>query len=148
MFANHSYTATYDYIGKVSRIPEVLWSYLAEKRLQLGQRNDSGLYQYLAVVIVRTFQTALKTLRMWKIWNDKRSLKCHSIQSKIIQWQVSAPSDPVYAEERAGLAEDSDYLLDLTVADPLTDATKHHEGSGLERWVVLECKPGHNQNQD
>lgn len=36
--------------------------YLAEKRLQLGQGNDCGLYQYLAVVIVRPLQTALQTL--------------------------------------------------------------------------------------
>lgn len=49
---------------------------------------------------------------------------------------------PVYAEQRAGLAEDSDDLLDLAVAHPLTDAAKHHQRSGLERWVVLECKPG------
>lgn len=51
-------------------------------------------------------------------------------------------SHPVYAEQRTGLAEDSDDLLDLAVAHPLTDAAKHHQRSGLERWVVLEGKPG------
>lgn len=51
-------------------------------------------------------------------------------------------SHPVYAEEWAGLAEDSDDLLDLAVAHPLTNTAKHHQCSGLERWVVLECKPG------
>lgn len=51
-------------------------------------------------------------------------------------------SHPVYAEQRAGFAEDSNDLLDLTVAHSLTDAAKHHQRSGLERWVVLECKPG------
>lgn len=55
---------------------------------------------------------------------------------------MSETSHPVYAEQRAGLAEDADDLLDLAVAHPLTDATKHHQSSGLERWVVLECKPG------
>lgn len=49
---------------------------------------------------------------------------------------------PVYAEQRAGLAEDADDLLDLAVAHPLTDAAEHHQSSGLERRVVLERKPG------
>lgn len=55
---------------------------------------------------------------------------------------MNVRSHPVDAEQRAGLAEDSDDLLDLAVANPLTDAPKHHQRSGLERRVVLECKPG------
>ena len=51
-------------------------------------------------------------------------------------------SHPVDAEQRAGLAEDPDDLLDLTVAHPLTDAAEHHQRSGLEGGVVLECEPG------
>lgn len=50
-------------------------------------------------------------------------------------------SHPVYAEQRAGLAEDADDLLDLAMAHPLADATKHHQSPWLEGWVVLECKP-------
>lgn len=50
-------------------------------------------------------------------------------------------SHPVYAEQRAGLTEDSDDLLDLAMTHPLTNTAKHHERSGLERWVVLKCKP-------
>lgn len=37
-------------------------SYLAEERLQLGQSDDGGLDQNLAVVIVRALQAALQTL--------------------------------------------------------------------------------------
>lgn len=51
-------------------------------------------------------------------------------------------SHPIYAEQRAGLAEDSDDLLYLAMAHPLADAAKNHQCSWLERWVVLECKPG------
>lgn len=54
---------------------------------------------------------------------------------------MNVHSHPVYAEQRAGLAEDSDDLFDLAVAHSLTDAAKHHQRSRLERWVVLECKP-------
>ncbi len=50
-------------------------------------------------------------------------------------------SHPVYAEQRTGLAEDSDDLLDLAVAHSLADAAKHHQSSGLQRRVVLEGKP-------
>lgn len=49
---------------------------------------------------------------------------------------------PVYAEQGAGLAEDPDDLFDLAVGHPLTDAAKHHQGSGLQGRVVLESKPG------
>lgn len=55
---------------------------------------------------------------------------------------MNVHSYPVDAEERAGFAEDSDDLLDLAVAYPLTNTAKHHQRPGLERWVVLECKPG------
>lgn len=54
---------------------------------------------------------------------------------------VCVHSHPVYAEQRAGLAEDSDDLLDLTMAHSLTDAAEHHQSSGLEGRVVLKCKP-------
>lgn len=37
-------------------------SYLTEERLQLGQSNNRGLNQNLAVVVVRALQTALQTL--------------------------------------------------------------------------------------
>lgn len=33
---------------------------------------------------------------------------------------------PVYAEQRASFAEDSDYLLDLAVTHSLTDAAEHY----------------------
>lgn len=36
-------------------------------------------------------------------------------------------SYPVYAEQRAGLAEDADDLLNLAVTHPLADATKHYQ---------------------
>lgn len=36
--------------------------YLAEERLQLGQSDDGGLNQDLAVVVVRPLQAALQTL--------------------------------------------------------------------------------------
>lgn len=38
-------------------------SHLAEERLQLGQSDDGGLNQNLAVVVVWTLQAALQTLR-------------------------------------------------------------------------------------
>ena len=41
-------------------------------------------------------------------------------------------SHPVYAEQRACLAEDSDDLLDLAMAHSLTDAAEHHKCSRLE----------------
>lgn len=51
-------------------------------------------------------------------------------------------SHPIYAEQGAGLAENSNDLLYLAVAYSLTDTAKHHQCSWLQRWVVLECKPG------
>lgn len=56
--------------------------------------------------------------------------------------QCEWTSYPVYAEQRAGLAEDADDLLDLAMAYPLADAAKHHQCPRLERWVVLKRKPG------
>lgn len=60
------------------------------------------------------------------------------------EWSVS---DPVDAQQRAGLAEDADDLLDLVVGHPLADAAKHHQSSGLQRRVVLERKPGVTERQ-
>lgn len=40
---------------------------LAEQRLQLGQSDDGGLYQHLAVVVVGPLQAALQTL-----WGEGR----------------------------------------------------------------------------
>lgn len=50
-----------------------------------------------------------------------------------MEWEcVNVDAHSVYAQQRAGLAEDPDDLLDLTMAHSLTDASKHHQGSGLK----------------
>lgn len=46
--------------------------------------------------------------------------------------EVNVRSNPVNAEQRAGLAEDSDNLLDLTMAYSLADAAKYYQCPGLE----------------
>ena len=67
-------------------------------------------------------------------------MKCWCVSADISQW--TSETYPVNAEEWTGLAEDTDDLFDLTVGHSLTDAAKHHQRPGLQRWVVLECKPG------
>lgn len=114
---------------------KAVW-YLTEQRLQLGQSDDRGLDQNLAVVIVRALQTALQTLR-----GRGRTLSSDGTPVASAKGGASA-SYPVDAQQGAGLAEDADDLLDLAVGHPLADAAEHDQSSGLQGRVVLERKPG------
>lgn len=80
------------------------------------------------------------------MWRSPQTKEQWALNGRLISWEVATGearrSYPVYAEQRAGLAEDADDLLDLAVAHPLADATKHHQCPRLERRVVLEREPG------